>query len=89
MGSFGHFNHQVARTTTLCTPSAHYKFDQAIDDEADPGVYEDSEVESKWLVASGRRQVRHEDEEVEQAADEDSGKLLEESGEQSAPEICA
>jgi len=55
------------------------EFDEAVEDEADPGVDQQAPVEVEGLVAGGRGQVRHEDEEVEQAAEEDGGELFENS----------
>ena len=61
--------------------AAEDELDEAVEDEADPAVDEQAPVEAIGLVARGWRQVRHEDEEVEQAAEEDCGELFEEAGE--------
>ena len=72
-----------------CVSSAEDEFDQAVNHEADPSVDEDSEVETKWFVAGGCGQVGHEDEEVQEAADDDGGELFDEAAEQLAPDIGA
>ena len=60
-------------------PKAHGQFDQPVKDKADPGVDQQAPVEAVWFVARGRRQVWHEDEEVQQTSEDDGGGLLEES----------
>ena len=57
------------------------EFEEAVEDEADPSEDEQSPVEAEGLVARCRGKVRHENEEVEEAAKEDGGDLLEEAGE--------
>ena len=61
--------------------SAEGEFDEAVEDEADPSIDEKSPIKTKGFVARGRRKMRHKDEEVEQAAEDDGGELFEEAGE--------
>jgi len=60
----------------LGAPPAEEKLDQAVDDETDPGKDEKTPVEAEGFVARRGRQVGHEDEEVEETAEEDGGELL-------------
>ena len=60
----------------LGAPPAEEKLDQAVDDEADPGKDENAPVKAEGFVARCGRQVGHEDEEVEETAEEDGGELL-------------
>ena len=57
------------RSIGLALAEAQRQFDEAVNDEADPGVDYDAEVETKWFVAGSCGEVRHEDKEVEPAAD--------------------
>jgi hypothetical protein len=57
-----------------------YKFDEAVEEEADPRVDQKAPVETVGFVLRGRREMWHEDEEVEQAAKHDGGELFEEAG---------
>ena len=59
--------------------AAEDEFDEAVDDEADPSVDKQAPVEAIWLMTRRRGKVWHEDEEVEQAANEDGGELFEEA----------
>jgi len=59
--------------------AAEEQFDEAVEDEADPGVDEQAPVEMIRNVTRGRGQVRHQDEEVEQTANEDGGELFEDT----------
>jgi hypothetical protein len=69
--------------------TAEDKFDEAVNDEADPGIDEQTPVETEGLVAGGLGQVGHQNEEVEEAAEDDGGELLEEAEEQFALEMSA
>lgn len=61
--------------------AASCEFEEAVEDEAYPGEDEQAPVEAKGLVLRGGWKMRHEDEEIEDAAEEDCGELLEETGE--------
>jgi hypothetical protein len=55
------------------------EFDEAVENEADPEIDQQSPVEAVGSVTRGWGQMRHEYEEVEQAAKEDGGELFEEA----------
>jgi hypothetical protein len=63
--------------------AAEDEFDEAVEDEADPGVDQKAPVETVGLVLCGRGQVRHEGEEVEQAAEDDGDELFQKAGHRS------
>ena len=65
--------------TLAAAAYAERQFYEAVEDEADPGVDNQAPVEAIWLMTCRRGKVRHEDEEVEQAANEDGGELFEEA----------
>jgi len=60
--------------------AAEDEFDETVEGEAHPGIDEQAPVEVVRFVTRGRWEVRHEDEEIEQAAEDDGGGLLEEAG---------
>ena len=59
---------------------ANCEFDEAVEYEANPCNHQQSPIKAKRLMLRRRRQVRHEDEEVEQASEDHSGGLLDEAG---------
>ena len=58
---------------------ADCEFDEAINHDAEPGIDQQTPVEAIRLVTRRRRQMRHEDEKVQQASEHDGGELLEDS----------
>ena len=64
----------------LLLAEAKKKFEEAVEDEAEPSEDEQSPVEAKGFVARGRGQMRHEDEEVEETAEDDGGELFKKAG---------
>jgi hypothetical protein len=71
----------VGGTRRLFPEDAKKKFDETVEDEADPGVDEKAQVELVRLVSRGCGQMWHEDKEIEQASEGDGGELLEQAGE--------
>lgn len=69
------------RNVRASSATAEDNFDEAVDDEADPCVDEDSEIQAERFVTGGGGQVWYENEKVEKAAEDDGGELLEEAGE--------
>ena len=65
--------------TLAAAAYAERQFYEAVEDEADPGVDNQAPVEAIWLMTCCRGQVRHQDEEVEQAANEDGGELFQDA----------
>ena len=63
------------------SPEAQGEFDEAVDDQAEPGEDQQAPVEAEGLVLGRKGKMRHEDEEVEEAAEDDGGELFEEARE--------
>jgi hypothetical protein len=63
------------------------EFDEAVEEEADPRVDQKAPVETVGFVTRGWGKVRHEYEEVEQAAKDDGSGLFEEAGEHGSTEV--
>ena len=67
------------RSWAITPPFSIKPFDNTVEDEAYPEVHHQPEVNPERLVTSRRRQVWHQDEEIEQAADNHGNKLFEKS----------
>ena len=70
----------MSRTERGLGLAAEDEFDKAVENEADPGVDKQAPIETVRLMTCGGRKVWHEDEEVEQAAEDDGSGLLEKAG---------
>jgi hypothetical protein len=70
----------VLRSWTLAPPPSIEPLDDPIEDEANPCIHhQQPEINPERLMASGRRQVWHQDEEVEQAGRHHGNQLFEKS----------
>ena len=69
----------VLRSWTLAPPPSIEPLDDPVQDQANPRIHHQPEINSERLMASRRRQVWHQDEEIEQAAHNHGNRLLEKS----------
>jgi hypothetical protein len=69
----------VLRSWTLAPPPSIEPLDDPVQDQANPRIHHQPEINSERLMASRRRQVWHQDQEVQQTARDHGNQLFEKS----------